>query len=162
SSVDVDSFAPLWTASAMAQTPASWPSLVDQLLREGIELRNRGDTKNATERLQEAFDSEPNNVAVLAELAKTYDLILLYARANDMWRNVSEGAPRAVAAHQSGVARLRLGWPSPAAARMPPSPVSPSREVTPPPKEPAAVFKNPPTNPRKHETDQAPPLPTST
>src|SRR6266513_583572 len=55
---------------AVAQTPAPWPSLVDQLLREGIELRDRGDTTNAIERLQEALDSEPNNVAVLAELAK--------------------------------------------------------------------------------------------
>ncbi|HEY7001415.1 MAG TPA: hypothetical protein VH330_06710, partial [Candidatus Udaeobacter sp.] len=27
-----------------SQTPASWPSLVDQLLEEGIELRDRGDT----------------------------------------------------------------------------------------------------------------------
>ncbi len=45
------------------QTPASWPSLVDQLLREGIELRDRGDTTNAIERLQEALDSEPNNAA---------------------------------------------------------------------------------------------------
>ena len=48
----------------MAQTPASWPSLADQLKREGIELRNRGDTTNAVERLQEALDSEPNNAAV--------------------------------------------------------------------------------------------------
>src|SRR5947209_16204110 len=31
------------------QTPASWPSLVDQLLREGIELRDRGDTTSAIE-----------------------------------------------------------------------------------------------------------------
>src|SRR5215510_7817725 len=37
------------SVEAMAQTPASWPSLVDQLLREGIELRDRGDTTNAIE-----------------------------------------------------------------------------------------------------------------
>src|ERR1700756_2498164 len=63
------------SVEAMAQTPASWPSLVDQLLREGIELRDRGDTTNAIERFREAVDSEPNNAAVLAELAKTYDLL---------------------------------------------------------------------------------------
>src|SRR5262249_17377696 len=73
---------------ATAQTPASWPplvdqspasgpSLVDQLKREGIELRDRGDATNAVERLQEALDSEPNNAAVLSELAKTYDLMQL-------------------------------------------------------------------------------------
>src|SRR6266403_4555023 len=74
------------SVEAMAQTPASWPSLVDQLLREGIELRDRGDTTNAIERLQEALDSEPNNAAILAELAKTYDLMQLYDRANEVWR----------------------------------------------------------------------------
>src|ERR1700756_6060639 len=47
------------SVEAMAQTPASWPSLVDQLLREGIELRDRGDTTNAIERFREAVDSEP-------------------------------------------------------------------------------------------------------
>src|SRR5436309_2945792 len=68
------------SVNAMAQTPASWPSLVDQLLREGIELRDRGDTTNAIERFQEALDSEPNNAGVLAELAKTYDLMQLVRR----------------------------------------------------------------------------------
>ena len=34
-------------AEAVAQTPAPWPSLVDQLRREGIELRDRGDTTSA-------------------------------------------------------------------------------------------------------------------
>ena len=34
----------------MAETPASWPSLADQLKREGIELRDRGDTTTAIER----------------------------------------------------------------------------------------------------------------
>src|SRR5437667_12515227 len=59
---------------AMAQTPASWPSLVDQLLREGIELRDRGDTTNAIERLQEALDSEPNDGAVIGEPTQPYEL----------------------------------------------------------------------------------------
>src|SRR5690242_9182639 len=64
------------SVEAKAQTPALWPSLADQttgsepslaaqLLREGIELRDRGDTKAAVERLEEALDSEPNNAAVL-------------------------------------------------------------------------------------------------
>src|SRR5262249_37642950 len=46
------------TFPPLHSNPAS-PSLVDQLLREGIELRDRGDTTNAIERLQEALDSEP-------------------------------------------------------------------------------------------------------
>src|SRR5262245_65703353 len=39
------------SVEATAQTPASWPPLVDQLKREGIELRDRGDTTKAIERL---------------------------------------------------------------------------------------------------------------
>ena len=50
---------------AMAETPAPWPSLVDQLRREGIELRDQGDTTKAIERFQEALDSEPNNAPYL-------------------------------------------------------------------------------------------------
>jgi len=93
----------------MAQTPASWPSLADQLKREGIELRDRGDTTNAVGRLQEALDSEPNNAAVLAELAKTYDLMELYDRANEVWRKLQEMGPSAGPAYELADRRLKLG-----------------------------------------------------
>src|SRR6516164_5540067 len=162
SSMDVDSFAPLWTASAMAQTPASWPSLVDQLLREGIELRDRGDTTNAIERLQEALDSEPNNAAVLAELAKTYDLMQLYDRANEMWRKLQEMGPSAGAAYELADRRLKRGVPSPAAAPMPTAPDSSSREVSTSPYGTTADFAKYAIKPGEHEIDQVPPLPTST
>src|SRR5207245_9612380 len=85
---------------AVAQTPAPWPSLVDQLRREGIELRDRGDTTSAIERLQEAWDSEPNNAAVLSALAKTYDLMQLYDRANEIWRKLQALVPSAGAAYE--------------------------------------------------------------
>jgi tetratricopeptide (TPR) repeat protein len=100
-------------AAAISSAP---PSLVDQLLREGIELRDRGDTTNAIERLQEALDSEPNNAAVLAEIAKTYDLMQLYDRANEMWRKLQEMGPSAGAAYELADQRLKLGVPTPAAA----------------------------------------------
>src|SRR5438477_1665581 len=104
------------------QTPASGPSLVDQLKREGIELRDRGDTTNAIERLQEALDSEPNNTAVLSELAKTYDLAQLYDRANEVWRKLQEMGPSAGTAYELADRRLKLGAPTPAAAPMPTAP----------------------------------------
>src|SRR5204862_919929 len=145
-----------------AQTPASWPSLVDQLKREGIELRDRGDTTNAIERLQEALDSEPNNAAVLAELAKTYDLAQLYDRANEMWRKLQEMGPSAGAAYELADRRLKLGAPTPAAAPMPTAPDSSSRELRTSPYGTAADVAKYATNPREHEIDQVPPLPTST
>src|SRR5262252_7872238 len=108
----------------MAQTPAPWPSLVDQLRREGIELRDRGDTTTAIERLQEALESEPNNAAVLAELAKTYDLTHLYDHANEMWRKLQEMGPSAGAAYELADRRLKVGVPTPAAAPVPTAPDS--------------------------------------
>ena len=151
------------SVETMAQTPASSPSLVDQLLREGVELRDiRGDTTNAIERLQEALDSEPNNAAVLAELAKTYDLKQLYDRANEIWRKLHEMGPSAGAAYELADRRLKLGVPTPAAAPMPTAPDSSSREVSTSPYGTAADFAKYAIKPREHEIDQVPPLPTST
>ena len=147
---------------AVAQTPAPWPSLVDQLRREGIELRDRGDTTSAIERLQEALDSEPNNAAVLAELAKTYDLAQLYDRANEIWRKLQEMGPAAGAAYELADRRLKLGAPTPAAAPMPAAPDSSSPEVSTSPNGTAANFSEYAIKPREHEIDQVPPLPTST
>src|SRR6266850_7526839 len=61
SSLEAMAQTPAFLPPLVDQTPAFLPSLVDQLLREGIEMRDRGDTTNAIERLQEALDSEPNN-----------------------------------------------------------------------------------------------------
>src|SRR5438034_4592246 len=146
----------------MGQTPASWPSLGDQLLREGIELRDRGDTTNAIERLQEALDSEQNNAAVLAELAKTYDLMQLYDRANEMWRKLQEMGPSAGAAYELADRRMKLGTPTPAAAPMPTAPDSSTREVSTSPYGTAADVAKYPTTPPEHEIDEVVALPTST
>ena len=146
----------------MAQTPESWPSLVDQLKREGIELRDRGDTTTAIERLQEALDSEPNNPAVLSELAKTYDVMQLYDRANEIWRKLQEMGPSAGAAYELADRRLKLESPTPAAAPMPTVPDSSSREVSTSPYGTAADSAKYATQPREHEIEQVPPLPTST
>src|SRR5437879_7570669 len=150
------------SVEAMAQTPSYWPSLEDELLREAIELRDRGDTTNAIERLQEALDSDPNNAAVLAELAKTYDLMQLYDRANEMWRKLQEMGPSAGAAYELADRRLKLGVPTPAAAPMPTAPDSSSREVSTSPYRTAADFAKHDIKPREHEIDQVPPLPTFT
>lgn len=162
SSVETMAQTPASWPPLVDKTPASWPSLVDQLLREGIELRDRGDTTNASERLQEALDSEPNNATVLAELAKTYDLMQLDDRANEMWRKLQEMGPSAGAAYELADRRLKLGVPTPAAAPMPTAPDSSSPEVSTSPYGTSADFSEYAIKPREHEIDQVPPLPTST
>jgi len=103
-----------FSSKAAAPTPA--PSLVDQLLREGVELRDRGDTTNALARLQEALESEPNNATVLEETAKTYESMQLFDRSNEMWRKLQEMGPSAGAAYELADRRLKLGAPTPATA----------------------------------------------
>jgi hypothetical protein len=162
SSVEATPQTPALWPPLVDRTPASSPSLVDQFLREGIELRDRGDATNAVERLQEALDSEPNNAAVLAELAKTYDLMRLNDRANETWRKLQEMGPSAGAAYELADRRLKLGAPSPAAAPVPTVPDSSSREISTSPHETAADFAEYAKTPREDEIDQALPLPTST
>ena len=95
--------------SSAAVIPSPAPSLVDQLLRQGIELRDRGDMTNALGRFQEALDSEPNNTAVLEEIAKTYESMQLLDRANETWRRIKEMGPSAGAAYELADQRLKLG-----------------------------------------------------
>ena len=99
---------------AAASTPL--PSLVDQLLREGIELRERGDTTTALARLVEASESDPTNAAVLEEIAKTYEAMQLFDRSNEMWRKLQEMGPSAGEAYELADRRLKLGVPTPATA----------------------------------------------
>src|SRR5262245_1154069 len=97
---------------AVAETPP--PSLVDQLLREGTELRDRGDTTNALARFEEALDSEPTNVRVLEEIARTYDSMQLYDKSNDVWRKLHDMGPSAGEAYELADKRLKLGVSTPA------------------------------------------------
>src|SRR5438552_13945358 len=97
---------------AVAKAPP--PSLVNQLLREGVELRDRGDTTNALARFEEALESEPSNVTVLKEIAKTYDSMQLYDKSNEVWRKLHEMGPSAGEAYELAEQRLKLGVPTPA------------------------------------------------
>jgi tetratricopeptide (TPR) repeat protein len=98
---------------AVAQTPP--PSLVDQLVREGTVLRDRGDTTNALARFEEALESEPSNVMVLEEIAKTYDSMQLYDKSNEVWRKLHDIGPSAGQAYELADQRLKLGVSTPAA-----------------------------------------------
>ena len=89
------------------------PSIVDQLLREGKEFRERGDTTNALARFQEALDSEPDNTAVLLEEAETYESMQLLDRANDVWRRIKQISPSDSPTYALADRRLKVGVPAP-------------------------------------------------
>jgi Tetratricopeptide repeat len=95
---------------AVLNTPV--PSIVDQLLREGKEFRERGDTTNALARFQEALDSEPDNTAVLQEQAQTYESMQLFDRANDVWRRIKQITPSDSATYALADRRLKVGVPA--------------------------------------------------
>jgi tetratricopeptide (TPR) repeat protein len=99
--------------AAAVTSPA--PSIVDQLLREGKEFRERGDTTNAIARFQEALDSEPDNTGVLQEMAQTYESMQLFDRANDVWRRVKQISPSDSATYALADRRLKIGVPAPPA-----------------------------------------------
>jgi tetratricopeptide (TPR) repeat protein len=147
---------------AAVQTPDSWPSLVDQLRREGVELRDRGDMTTAVDRLQEALDSEPNNASVLTELAKTYDLMKLHDRANEIRRKVNEMGPSVDAAQELADRGLKLEATTPAAIARPTIPDSTLHEMSASPSGTADDVAKYAIKAPEHEIDQVSPLPTST
>ena len=99
--------------AAAVTSPAS--SIVDQLLREGKDFRERGDTTNALARFQEALDSEPDNMAVLQETAQTYESMQMFDRANDVWRRIKQISPSDSSTYVLADRRLKVGVPAPPA-----------------------------------------------
>ena len=88
------------------------PSVVDQLLRQGKDFRERGDTTNALARFQEALDSEPDNTGVLQETAQTYESMQMFDRANDIWRRIKQISPSDSATYALADRRLKVGVPA--------------------------------------------------
>ena len=99
--------------SPAAEASPAAPSLSDQLLKEAVELRDRGDTANALARLQEASGQDPKNDRILEELAKTYESMQNIDRSNETWRKIQEMGPSAGASFELADKRLKMGVPTP-------------------------------------------------
>jgi len=102
--------------SPAAEASPAAPSLSDQLLKEAVELRDRGDTANALARLQEASGQDPKNARILEELAKTYESMQNIDRSNETWRKIQEIGPSAGASFELADKRLKMGVPTPGVA----------------------------------------------
>lgn len=92
-----------------SQVPSPTPTLIDRLVQEAVELRDRGDMTNALARLHEASEHDPQNAIVLEEIAKTYESMQLFERSNEVWRKLQEMGPAAGAAYELADKRLKLG-----------------------------------------------------
>src|SRR5947209_4791324 len=99
--------------SPAAEASPAAPSLSDRLLKEAVELRDRGDTANALARLQEASGQDPKNARILEELAKTYESMQNIDRSNETWRKIQEIGPSAGASFELADKRLKMGVPTP-------------------------------------------------
>jgi hypothetical protein len=132
--------APPVTLAVLSPAPAitpstSGPSAADRLLKEALDLRDRGDTTSALARLQEASEQDPKNAKVLEELAKTYESMQLFDRSNETWRKIQEIGPAAGASYEMADSRLKLGVPTPPAAAAEPGLASASLETAAPRKD---------------------------
>jgi hypothetical protein len=113
--------APVEQATPAPTTVQAPPSAVvlstaERLLKEATLLRDRGDTTNALDRLQEAAKSDPKNANVLAQMAMIYESIQLFERSNETWRKIQEIGPSAGALYELADMKLKNGVTTPAPA----------------------------------------------
>lgn len=103
---------PLRLASPAATVaPASVLADPDQLLKDAVALRKKGDTANALAKLQEASQRDPKNASVLAEMATTYESMGMIDRSNETWRKIQELGPSAGDFFAVADKRLKIGVP---------------------------------------------------
>lgn len=120
----VDTTAPATTTTTTTTAPAttttqSTPSAAalstaEQMLKEAVDLKNKGDTTNALARLQDAVQRDPKNAKALAEMAMIYESIQLYERSNETWKKIMEIGPSAGPLYELADMKLKSGANPPA------------------------------------------------
>ncbi|MEY2479914.1 MAG: hypothetical protein QOI04_841 [Verrucomicrobiota bacterium] len=92
------------------------PILPDQLVEQAKILREKGDSAGALARLQDASQRDPKNANVFAEMARVYESMQNYDRANESWRKIQELGPSIGALYDLADMKLKMGVaPAPAA-----------------------------------------------
>jgi tetratricopeptide (TPR) repeat protein len=111
--------APASTVAPPSTTSQTTPSAValstaEQMLKEAVELKNKGDTTNALARLQDAVQRDPKNAKALAEMAMIYESIQLYERSNETWKKIVEIGPSSGPLYELADMKLKSGVTPPA------------------------------------------------
>ncbi len=109
------------TAQAQPSPTSATLSVVERLLQEATQLRERGDTANALARLQDASQREPQNAKVLAEMAMIYESIQALDKSSAVWQKIENIGPSAGALYELAELKLRVGVApgAPASAAVP-------------------------------------------
>ena len=103
------------TAPRVALATPPPPPRAEQLLEQAKALREKGDNAGALALLQDASQRDPKNANVLAEMARTYESMQNYDRANESWRKIQELGPSAGALSDLADMKLKIGVaPAPA------------------------------------------------
>ncbi len=92
------------TALAQKRPP---DSRYQELLTQGIALRDRGDMGNAFTRFREARSLDPTNPASIAEIAVTYEKMGLGDKASEQWKKILDMGERAGYLYVAADARLK-------------------------------------------------------
>jgi tetratricopeptide (TPR) repeat protein len=130
--VPAPTVAPAPTAVASESVPPVGAA-DDQLVQEGIELSNRGDSASALNRFQQATEKNPKNAQAYAEMAKVYETTNNLDRSNAMWRKIEEIGPAAGPLYEMADARLKRGvtaTPAPAVTEATPAQAPPAPSAT--------------------------------
>ena len=104
------------TAAAQSTPSAAALSTAEQMLKDAVDLKNKGDTTNALARLQDAIQRDPKNARALAEMATIYESIQLYDRSNETWKKIVEIGPSAGALYELADMKMKTGVTPPAPA----------------------------------------------
>jgi len=104
------------TTAAQSTPSAAALSTAEQMLKDAVDLKNKGDTTNALARLQDAIQRDPKNARALAEMATIYESIQLYDRSNETWKKILEIGPSAGALYELADMKMKTGVTPPAPA----------------------------------------------
>jgi hypothetical protein len=81
---------------------------LQELLQQGRQLRQRGDTAAALVKFREAQTQEPENPEPIADIAVTYESMALMDKAGEQWKRIYEMGDTAGAFYVAAEARLKM------------------------------------------------------
>jgi len=100
---------PVPVSPSKLNPPAAAPeNRFQELLQQGKQLRDRGDTGAALTKLREAQAVDPTNAEAIAEIAVTYERMSLMDKAGEQWRRIYEMGDAAGAFYYAADARLKM------------------------------------------------------